>query len=273
MSRLSLNKRSLTLTALYALIILLSGLVSAPASRADIYSWTDADGVRHFSNKAPRGNVVAARRSPEIAYDAVADRQNQEAERHFFEQRAVQNTLRRLEQTERALRESLDRAREVESRADERSTAYSDDYDYDYDDSYDWGTYYGGDYGGYYDGYDRGRRGDRDRRKGHRHRRGKNDRVKEWRGGRHGEDSKDARIRRHKRIGRQRLSKRERGVRSGLTRVVRAVPSPYYMGYRPVYSGGSGSSYKSHRGGGHGRRALRRGGGGFRGGGRARVGF
>ncbi len=269
-----MKKRLQTQPILCAFLILLSGLISAPAARADIYSWTDGDGVRHFSNKAPRGNVVAARRSQEIAYDAVADEQNQEAERRYFEERAVQNTLRRLEQTERALRESLDRAREAESRADERTSSYSDDYnyDYDYDDAYDWGTSYGNDYGGYSDGYDRGRRGERDRRDRHRHRRGKNERVKEWKGGRHGEDSKDARIRRHKRIGRQRLSKRERGVRSGLTRVIRAVPSPYYMGYRPVYSGGSDSSYESRRGG-HGRRAFRRGGGGFRGGGRARVGF
>ncbi len=249
------------------------GLFALPAARGDIYSWIDANGVKHFSNKPPRGNVTAARRSQEIAYDEAGDQRNREEERRFFEERAMRNTLRRLEQTERALNKSLDRAREAESRADEWRASYRDDYDYYDDDPNYWGTYYGGDYGGYYDRADRNRRLERDRRHGRRHRRPSNDREGRWKGRRHGDDSKEARIRRHNRIGRQRLSKRERGVRSGLTRVVRAIPSPYYMGYRPVYSGSSGSSYKSRRGG-HGRRAYHRGGrGGFRGGGRARIGF
>ncbi len=253
-------------------LILWLGMISPPTAPADIYSWTDANGVRHFSNKPPQGRVVDARQSEEIPYDEAGDRRNQEADDRYFDQRAVQNTLRRLEQTERALKESLDRAREAESRANEWSSPYEDDHNYDDGEPDYWITYSGGNYGGYYDGDDRGRGGERDRRSRHRQRRGKDDRGKGWRDGRPGGDSEDTHIRRHKRTGRQRLSKRERGVRSGLTRAVRAVPSPYYMGYRPVYSGGSGSAYESRRGG-QGRRAYLRGGGGMRGGGRARVGF
>ncbi|MDJ0854550.1 MAG: DUF4124 domain-containing protein [Desulfobacterales bacterium] len=256
--------------------VLIACLAATTASMAvaDIYSWTDADGVRHYSNKPPHDDVPAARRSGEIAYDAEADEKVQAAERRYFDQRAMENTIRRLEKTERALNESLERAREAKSRDDQgEEPLYSDDDGYDYDDPYYWGTYYGGDYGGYVDDYDRGRRFDRDRRQGRRDRGGRNGRDKGWQRGRKGDDSKEARIRRHRRIGRQRLSKRERGVRSGLTRVVRAVPSPYYMGYRPVYAGGSDSSYESRRGR-QGHRAYRRGGGGgFRGGGRGRVGF
>ncbi|MDJ0723157.1 MAG: DUF4124 domain-containing protein [Desulfobacterales bacterium] len=255
------------------LIVVGFGTIAAPTARSDIYSWTDADGVRHFSNKPPRGDVTAARRSQEIAYDAAGDRKNQEEERRFFEERAMQNTLRRLEQTERALKERLDRAREAESRADDWQTSYRDGYLYYGGAPKYWGTFYGSKYGGFYDRADRKRWLERERRYGRRHKRPSNDRDGRWKHRRHGDDSKDARIRRHNRIGHQRLSKRERGVRSGLTRAVRAIPSPYYMGYRPVYSGISGSSYKPRRGG-HGHRAYHRGGGGgFRGGGRVRIGF
>lgn len=251
--------------------LLLAGgvFIPAPSAWGDIYFWTDADGVRHFSNTPPRGEVTATRHSQEIPYDAVGDERNQEDERRYFEQRALQNTHRRLERTERALKENLDRAREAEFRADEWSASYGDDYDDDH--SY-WGTYFGSDYGGQYDVFDRGRRLERDRRHSRRHRRPPNDRDGKWKGRLHGDDSKEACIRRHKRIGRERLSKRERGVRSGLNRMVRAFPSPYDMGYRPVYPRSSASSYESRRGG-HGRRAYGRGGGGFRGGVRARIGF
>ncbi len=255
--------------SVYATILLWMGLVTGqPFAQADIYTWTDGNGVKHFSNKPPRGEVTATKHSEEIPYDAEGDRKNQEAAQRYFDQRAVESTLRRLSQTERALSESLDRAREAERRAGDRMQAYDNGY-YD-DEPYYWGTYYGGDYGGYYDGYDRRRERYRDRGKGRHHRRSKDRHGYRSRDRRHNDDDRDRRLRRHKRIGRQRLSKRERGVSSGLTRVVRAVPSPYYMGYRPVYS--RDYSYKKGRGG-HGRRAHRRGGGGFRSGGRARISF
>ncbi len=255
-------------TLVGAIFFMWLGIAAPPVVQADIYSWTDADGVRHFSNKPPPENVVAARHSEEIPYDALTDQKNQEADKRYFDQRATEGTLRRLAQTERALAESLERAREAERRADDRMQAYDDGY---YDDApYYWGTYYGGDYGGYYGNYDRSRERYRDRRKGRHHRRSKDHHGYRSKGGRHNDDAKDRRLRRHKRISRHRLSKRERGVSSGLTRVVRAIPSPYYMGYRPVYS--RDYSYRSGRGG-HGRRAHRRGGGGFRSGGRARISF
>ncbi len=252
-----MKSQILTPKLVCALLVIWTGIVAVPAARADIYAWTDADGVRHFSNKPPRDRVTDARQSEEIPYDAAGDRRNQEADERYFDQRALENATRRLEQTERALERSLERARGAETRAD-YGTPYDDD---DYYDEPDYrGTYYGGDYGGYYDGYKQGRRGDRERRKGRRHRRAKDDQGYRSKGARFSEDSKDARLRRHRHISRHRLSKRERGVRSGLTRVVRAVPSPYYMGYRPVYSrDGAYGSRRAHRGGGGSRRSGGRG--------------
>jgi hypothetical protein len=257
---------------IFTLLVLGLGIISPPTGRGDIFSWTDADGVRHFSNKTPRDNATEVRRSQEIAYDAAGDQRNQEDERRYFEQRALQNTLRRLEQTERALKESLERARAAEARNDAWSAPNHTGDVYDVDKPYYQGAYYGGADARYYADYGRKHRGVRDRRHGQRHRGPRNDRDKRWKGRHHGDDQKEARMRRHERIERQRLSKRERGVRSGLNRTVRALPSPYYMGSRPVYSGRSGAFYEPRRGG-HYHRFYRRGGGGFRGGGRARIGF
>ncbi len=250
------------------LLLLWTGMVALPAAHADIYAWTDADGVRHFSNKPPRGRVADVRQSEEIPYDAPGDQRNQEADIRYFDQRAREIANRRQEQNERAQERDRERAREAEARADNRTPNYADEYEYD-DANYG-GTYYGGGYGGYYNDYDRGRRGGRDRINNRRHRRGKDDHGYRSKSGRYSEDSKEARIRRHRHIGHHRRSKRERGVRSGLTRVVRAVPSPYYMGYRPVYA--REHAYESPRGG-NGRRSHRWGGGSHRSGGRGRVSF
>ncbi len=246
------------------LILISLGLFLPPVVNADIYTWTDANGVKHFSNKPPRNEVVATRHSEEIPYDAEADRKNAEADRRYFEQRAMESKLRRLERTERALKESLDRARAAEGRADEQMQTFYED------EPYDWGTYYGGDYGGYYNVYDRRGERYRDRRKRRHHRRLEERYGDRSKGERHVRAPLDERTRRREHIRRHRRSKRERGVTSGLTRVVPHVPSPYYMGYRPVYS--RDRFHKSRRGG-HGRRVYHHGRGSYRSGGRARISF
>lgn len=241
--------------------------------RAAMYSWIDADGIKHFTNRAPPENVTSVRQIEEIPYAETADRKRQEREARYFDQQAMESTIRRLRQTERALSDSLERARAAENRVHDQVQPYDyDDYGYDNDDGYYWGNSYGGD--GYAD-YDRRDRSNRDRRKGHHRKGSENHDGYRSEDGRHGDwrSSKSSRARRHERISQRRRSKRERGVVSGLTRVVRAIPSPYYMGYRPVYPPRD-ASYSSSRGG-HGRRgAQRRGGGGSRrAGGRARASF
>ena len=64
-----------------AAIILLAALSGAGFACADIYVWTDADGIKHITNYAPPEQAEILVRAPEIPYDAEADRQRREAER------------------------------------------------------------------------------------------------------------------------------------------------------------------------------------------------
>ena len=257
-------------------IVLLTGVLILPPEpgRAAMYSWIDADGVKHFTNQPPPENVRSFRQTKEIPYAEAADRERQARDALYFDQQAMESTLRRLRQTERALYESLERARAAENRGRDQAQAYDDDgygYDDDYDDGYYWGNSYGGD--GYAD-YDRRDRRKRDRREGHHRRRSEdrrgyrseNRRHDDWRA------SKSSRARQHERVSQRRRSKRERGVVSGLTRAVRAIPSPYYMGYRPVYPPRD-RYYRSDRGGHGGGAHFRGGGGSRRSGGRVRASF
>jgi hypothetical protein len=54
---------------------------SIPAADADIYSWTDENGVNHFTNYAPPKYAQILIKTPEIPYDEEADNQRQETDR------------------------------------------------------------------------------------------------------------------------------------------------------------------------------------------------
>jgi hypothetical protein len=60
------------------LVVVLLGVGSA---NADIYVWTDESGIKHITNYAPPEQAQVLIRTPEIPYDAEADRQRREAER------------------------------------------------------------------------------------------------------------------------------------------------------------------------------------------------
>lgn len=62
------------------LILLLSAVAVGPAA-ADIYMWTDSSGTRHITNYAPPPHAELIMRTPEIPYDAEADRRRQESDR------------------------------------------------------------------------------------------------------------------------------------------------------------------------------------------------
>ena len=84
-------------------------LVAVPASLAgatEIYRWTDENGVKHITNYAPPEQAEVLMRTPEIPYDAEADRQRQEAERRermAREKLELAEKEARLERLERAL--------------------------------------------------------------------------------------------------------------------------------------------------------------------------
>ncbi len=168
-----------------AVVLVGLGLLTPPSAQADIYFWTDANGVRHFANKPPQGDVSVVRQFRELPYAAAADRDNLTDDSRSVDRRGrSRGRERRHAQTDpRRSRRPQAMPRPA---GDGRHTAAP---------------------------------------------------LPEWP---HREaPDRDKRVRR-------RPSKRERGVTSGLTRVVRAIPSPYYMGYRPVYS--RDSTYRSRRG-------------------------
>jgi len=97
-------------------IILLIVLYSSVAS-ADIYEWTDANGIRHFTNYAPPIQARILLKTDELPYDEAADKDRLEAE-----------SLERLEHAKLALAEKeaalADQQREVEraiAEADQRT--------------------------------------------------------------------------------------------------------------------------------------------------------
>ena len=61
------------------LLILVSCSV-APLSFADIYEWTDDNGLKHYTNQAPPAGSRLLMISKEIPYDQAADRARMEAE-------------------------------------------------------------------------------------------------------------------------------------------------------------------------------------------------
>ena len=54
---------------------------TALTARADIYSWTDENGVNHFTNYSPPKQAKLLMKTPEIPYDEEADNQRRENDR------------------------------------------------------------------------------------------------------------------------------------------------------------------------------------------------
>jgi hypothetical protein len=67
---------------LLILLILLWVWWAGPVS-ADIYRWTDANGVTHFSNEPPPAGARVLDKIEETPYDAAADRQRIKEERSY----------------------------------------------------------------------------------------------------------------------------------------------------------------------------------------------
>ena len=94
---------------IFLLITVSSFIVSS--SYADIYEWTDAEGVRHFTNYAPPPEAGIMMKTNEVPYDEAADNARLEAERE------VQLELDRREIAERTI--ALERR---EAEAEQRLT-------------------------------------------------------------------------------------------------------------------------------------------------------
>jgi Skp family chaperone for outer membrane proteins len=81
--------------ALIALIFLIGILVWVPASNADIYSWTDENGVKHFGNQPPENAADAKVVFKEKPHDAAADQQRADTQN-----RELTELIRQLDEEE-----------------------------------------------------------------------------------------------------------------------------------------------------------------------------
>ncbi|BBO77198.1 hypothetical protein DSCW_46150 [Desulfosarcina widdelii] len=107
--------RWISLIALTACLLLVSNTVPA----GTIYTWTDADGVKHYSNEQPPEGIDKVQTIEEVQYDqAGADQKRQEydrmveeaseeADRHFDQQ--AQKKARQEEERQQQQQEEKDR--------------------------------------------------------------------------------------------------------------------------------------------------------------------
>jgi len=126
----------------------LAGLAVSTAS-ADIYAWTDENGVKYFTNQAPPKQATLFMKTPEIPHDEEADNQRREvdrlavarqelAEREGFLLEQQQAAERRIAAANARADEALREANQVLQDAQ----AASEDANYDYSSSYGYGYYY-----------------------------------------------------------------------------------------------------------------------------------
>lgn len=93
-------------------LVLLLGFLNTASVRADIYVWTDKNGIKHITNYTPPEHAKILIRTPEIPYDAEADQKRQATERR------EQLAREKLELAEREARLEL-----LERNANARITA------------------------------------------------------------------------------------------------------------------------------------------------------
>ena len=138
----------------------LAGLAVSVAS-ADIYAWTDENGVKYFTNQAPPKQATLFMKTPEIPHDEEADNQRREMDRMAVarQELAERETflLEQQQAAERRIAEANARADAALREADQvlkEAQAASEDADYGYSSSYGYGYYgYGSRY--LYKGYKR----------------------------------------------------------------------------------------------------------------------
>ena len=133
------------------LILAIFGFLSLAVSTAsaDIYAWTDENGVRHFTNHLPPKQATLFMKTPEIPYDEEVDNQRSEtdrlavarqelAEREAFLLEQQQAAERRIEAANARADEAL---REAE-RILQDAQAASENANYSSSSSFGFGYYY-----------------------------------------------------------------------------------------------------------------------------------
>jgi hypothetical protein len=129
------------------LLFIAAGCLMAGSLHADIYGWTDENGVKHFTNYDPPDDATILMKSEELPYDEAADRTRIEAERQQQLEREKLKIAAREARLERREAESQRKAVEAERYAEETVWAADQYLDDARKDRY---LYRSGGYYGYY---------------------------------------------------------------------------------------------------------------------------
>ena len=127
-------------------LFIAAGCLIAGPLYADIYEWTDENGVKHFTNYTPPDNATILIKFEELPYDEAADRARIEAERQQQLELARLEIAEREAELQRREAEAERRAAEAERYADETVRTADQYLDDARDDRY---SYRGGGYSGY----------------------------------------------------------------------------------------------------------------------------
>jgi hypothetical protein len=117
-------------------VTLLLMVLPAFAARAEIYSWTDEQGARHFSDSPPQ-HSVDVHVAREIPHDKNADKKHDDAHRQMMEELTAQQRVKketagtealkkRLEKAERQSRAAQEKAEEAMKAAEEAQAVASE---------------------------------------------------------------------------------------------------------------------------------------------------
>jgi len=109
------------------ILIILVSCIFAALAFADIYEWTDENGVKHYSNYAPPAESRVLMKTKEVPYDEAADRARIAAEQQQLLELARQQIAQR--ETELELREAEAERRLAEAdRVAQEALREADDY-------------------------------------------------------------------------------------------------------------------------------------------------
>ena len=129
------------------LLLVAAGCLIAGSVQADIYEWTDANGVKHFSNFAPPDDARILMKTEEVPYDEAADLARMEADRQYQLQYQLEIAKQEVAAREAELERREAEAERKAAEAEERVRAADQ---YLNDSQNDRGYYRGGGYYGYY---------------------------------------------------------------------------------------------------------------------------
>ena len=133
-------------------VVIITGIFIAGSALADIYQWTDQNGVKHFTNYTPPAHATILMKTKEVPYDEAADRARIEADRQYQLELDRLELARREAEIDQREAAAERKVRDAERYADETMRA-ADEY---LDDSiYDRWYYRSGSRGTYHSGHSR----------------------------------------------------------------------------------------------------------------------